>query len=130
MSHATRVEMGAPEPSWDTVPLPVKEAAAALSQQYNQFDHMPMNQKVLLAALIGGGMGGAARLFSPTQDDRAQGRGAFNRVTRGALRGGAAGAGAGVGATVGSQAGGMPGAALGGLVGGLGAKSLAGSVIS
>jgi hypothetical protein len=130
LSHETRVAMGAPEPSWDTVPLPIKEAAAALSQQYNRFDHMPMNQKVLIAALLGGGMGGASRLFSPTQDDQAHGRGAFNRLTRGALRGGAAGAGAGVGATVGGQAGGMPGAAVGGLVGGLGAISLAGSVIS
>lgn len=137
LSCQMREEMGLPEPSWDGVPEHIKLAASNLSHLIDQFDYMPLNQKILLAMLAGGGMGAGARAFAPTEEDATLGRSSFNRVTRGALRGAATGAGAAAGAAAGSDVSGrfapdmrMPGMLLGGALGGVTGRHLAGEVIS
>ena len=126
-----------PEPSWDTVPESVKAAAANVSNVLDQFDYLPLNQKILLAILAGGGLGGLSRGLRPTDEDEALGRGPFNRVTRGALRGAGTGAGVAAGAAAGSDVAGrfagdlrLPGMVMGGTLGGLAGRRLAGDVIS
>jgi hypothetical protein len=103
LSCQMRDAMGLPAPSWDTVPTSIKQAATDLSSSMDSFDHLPLNQKILLAALLGGGAGGAVRALAPTNEDVDMGRGMANRVTRGVGRGALAGAGAGVGAGAGSE---------------------------
>lgn len=137
LSQQMREEMGLPEPSWDNVPDHIKRAATNLSNVIDQFDYMPLNQKILLAMLAGGGLGAGARAFAPTAEDDELGRSGFNRVTRGALRGAATGAGAAAGAAAGSDVSGrfapdmrLPGMLLGGALGGVTGRHLAGEVIS
>lgn len=137
LSCQMREAMGLPEPSWDNVPDNVKAAATNLSHIIDQFDYLPLNQKVLLAMIAGGGLGGAARGLAPTDEDEALGRTSFNRVTRGALRGAGAGAGAAAGASAGSDIAGrfapdmrLPGMLLGGTIGGMAGKRLTSDVIS
>lgn len=97
LAQQMRAAMNWPEPSWETVPEPIKEAAASLSHMMSQFDYLPMNQKVMLAALLGGGAGSLYRTVHPTADDKMNDRGVINRATRGLASGGALGAGAGAG---------------------------------
>lgn len=137
LSQHMRVLMGLPEPSWDTVPEEIKKTASSVSGLMQQFDYLPLNQKVLLASLMGGGLGGAARSLAPTEEDQQEGRGLFNRVTRGVLRGGATGAGAALGAATGSGMAGdvspdlkIPAMSLGGVVGGLAGKRLVNDIVS
>lgn len=137
LSRATRNELGLPDPSWDTVPDNVKEAAAGLSQIIDEFDYLPLNQKVLLASLFGGGLGGTVRALNPTDDDEALGRSTFNRVARGTLRGAGTGAGAAAGMAAGSDVAGrfdpgmrLPGMVMGGTLGGMAGRRLAGDVVS
>jgi len=97
LSQQMRAALKWPEPSWETVPEPIKEAASSLSHMMSQFDYLPMNQKVLLAALLGGGAGSLYRTVHPTESDSMHDRGVINRATRGLMSGGALGAGAGAG---------------------------------
>jgi hypothetical protein len=136
MMQNLREELGLPEPSWDTVPASVKQAAANLSATVNQFDALPLNQKILLAMLIGGGVGGISRSVSPTGEDDALGRSRLNRVVRGGLRGAGIGAGTAAGVAAGSDVAGrfspdlkLTGMAAGGALGALGGKSLADEVV-
>lgn len=137
MSCQVRETLGLPEPSWDTVPEAVKSAATSLSNVLDEFDYLPLNQKILLAILAGGGLGGMARGLRPTAEDEAMGRGPFNRVTRGALRGAGTGAGAAAGAAAGSDVAGrfagdlrLPGLVSGATLGGLAGRRLISDVVS
>lgn len=137
LSCQLRDQFGMPEPSWDNVPDHVKEAAANLSNVLDQFDYLPLNQKILLAVMAGGGLGGLSRGLKPTEEDQNLGRGTFNRVTRGALRGAGTGAGVAAGAAAGSDIAGryagdtrLPGMLLGGTLGGMAGKNLASQIVS
>lgn len=137
LSCQMRDAMGLPEPSWDTVPDHIKSAASNLSNIIDQFDYLPLNQKILLATMVGGGLGGAARGLSPTDEDEQQDRGVFNRVTRGALRGAGTAAGGAAGAAAGSDITGrfapemrLPGMILGGTMGGLAGRRLINDVVT
>ena len=115
LSQEVRAEAGLPEPSWDTVPAHVKAAAVVLSEMekrsasaigpMEQFDALPLQQKVLLASLFGGVLGGAGRALAPNVDDQVNQRGGLHRTMRGALRGAVTGAGAAAGETAGSAIG-------------------------
>jgi hypothetical protein len=70
-----------------------------------QFDTLPLQQKVLLASLFGATLGGAGRAAAPKMEDQLNQRGVVNRFTRGALRGALTGAGAAAGETAGSALG-------------------------
>ena len=137
LSAQMRDALDLPEPSWDTVPDNIKSAAAGLSNIIDQFDYLPLNQKILLAVMAGGGLGGLSRGLRPTEDDEALGRGSFNRVTRGALRGAGTGAGVAAGAAAGSDVAGrfdpgmrLPGLLMGGTLGGMAGKNLASQIIA
>lgn len=103
MSQQIRASLGWPEPSWDTIPEEIKIAATDMSQSMESFDHLPLNQKILMAALIGGGAGGLLRGAVPSSEDSMAGRGGLDRIMRGVGRGALAGAGAAVGAGAGSE---------------------------
>lgn len=119
----------------------VKAAAAQLSSMYHQFDQLPLNQQMALAALVGGGLGAAKRVFAPSANDQLQQRNVFSRAFRGGLRG----AGTGVGVAAGRAAGssmthsldpmrtnpflGIGGNVGGGLAGGAAANKLMDSVL-
>ncbi len=103
LSRQMRDKLGWPEPSWDTVPDHIKAASADLSNSLESFDHLPLNQKVLLASLLGGSFGGAARSLAPTNEDQMMDRSLVNRATRGVGRGALTGAGAAIGAGAGSE---------------------------
>lgn len=136
MSQLARQELGLPDPSWDTVPEPIKVAAAGLSQIMDEFDYLPLNQKILLASMLGGGVGGAMRGISPNDEDVALNRNAFSRTARGAVRGAGTAAGAAAGAAAGSDVAGrfapdmrLPGMILGGTMGGMAGRRLTGDLI-
>ena len=103
LSQQMRACLQIPEPSWDTVPEDLRKTASSLSNIVDQFDYLPLNQKVMLASLAGAGVGGLSRTIAPSETDQMQGRGALSRALRGSLRGGAIGAGAGMGAALGSS---------------------------
>ncbi len=103
----------------------------------NLFDAMPLNQKILLASLLGGAANGTYRAMRPTNQDMWADRGVFSRVARGATRGAATGAGAAAGMAAGSDVGTRFGAdvrlpmmAAGGVVGGLAGRHLADGVVT
>ena len=137
LSIDVRKATGLPDPSWDTVPAHVKAAAVVLSDleksgavapgPLEQFDTLPLQQKVLLASLFGSVMGGAGRAAAPKMEDQINQRGVVNRFARGAFRGALTGAGAAAGETAGSAIGGpagpegrLMGMAGGTLLGGIG----------
>jgi len=119
LSMDVRKAAGIPEPSWDTVPDHVKAAATLLSElekngtfaqgPLEQFDALPLQQKVLLASLFGATLGGAGRMMAPKLEDQMNQRGLVNRAGRGALRGALTGAGAAAGETAGASVGGPAG---------------------
>lgn len=135
LSQETRAEAGLPEPSWDTVPDHVKAAALVISEMekrssmqpgpLEQFDSLPLQQKVLLASLFGGVLGGAGRAAAPKVEDQANQRGVLNRFSRGALRGAMTGAGAAAGENAGAALG-APGGPEGKLIGMTGGTLLGG----
>jgi hypothetical protein len=136
LSEEMRRALDMPEPSWDTVDPEIQKVAASLSSMFDTFDAMPMNQKVLLSALAGGGLGMTSRVLSPTGEDQLLDRGAFNRGARGMLRGGGVGVGAATGAAAGSDLAGrfspdmrLSGSLLGGLLGGMAGGRLANDVV-
>lgn len=104
--------------------------AAAMGNAINQFSHMPLQQQVLISALLGSGIGAGKRALMPSAEDQINQRGVMNRMGRGALHGGAIGAGAGLGAAGGEMAskrmglGPLPGMGLGALAGGAGVSAL------
>lgn len=138
LSEDVRRAAGLPEPSWDTVPAHIKASAVILSEMekssatlgpgpLEQFDALPLQQKILLASLFGATLGGAGRAMSPKMEDQVNQRGAVNRFTRGALRGAFTGAGAAAGETAGAAIGSpagpegrLMGMAGGTLLGGIG----------
>jgi hypothetical protein len=141
LSEQMRKDMGWPEPSWDTVPDDLKKVAHSLSHEMQQFDYLPLNQKVMLAALLGSGIGGLKRTVAPSDEDNMMHRGSLSRFAHGAGRGAAVGAGAGLGAGVGEEFFGgshnvgphmridehsLPGLLLGAGVGGAGVNHLLG----
>ena len=139
MSMQLRAELNIPEPSWDTVPDNIKQAASQLSRVMDEFDYLPLNQKILLSMIIGGGVGGLGRAAMPSAEDEAYGRGPINRGLRGAARGAGIGAGGALGAAGGSSFGrmGPPGSdqtmrnllmPLGAGAGALGANKLMGGL--
>jgi hypothetical protein len=136
MSVQLRGELGLPEPSWDNVPGPIKSAASRISQVIDEFDYLPLNQKILLAMMLGGGVGGVGRAMMPSNEDVASGRGAMNRGLRGAFRGAALGAGGAAGMATGSDIAGrfdpglrLPGMVLGGGLGAWAGNRLAGDIM-
>lgn len=131
LSSSMRAHLDLPEPAWSDVPPPTREVAYLMTksaaQLLNQYSQLPMNQQVLLASLVGGGMGGLKRLALPSMEDRMSNRSALNRFGRGAGRGAVVGAGAGMGAAAGGAMfprNRMSGMLTGGAVGGLGANAL------
>jgi hypothetical protein len=127
LSEQLRFELNLPEPSWDNVEPELRKVASALNNSMSYYAQLPMNQKVLIAALAGGGISGLSRLVHPSVDDQLMDRGRVNRTVRGIARGGALGTGAAVGSEVGeiagAEAGGasgvLPGMVAGGIGGGL-----------
>jgi hypothetical protein len=105
LSIKLRKETGLPDPSWETVDPELQKIATSLSNSLSNYAGMPMNQKILLAALVGSGVGGLSRLVRPSVEDQIAGRGAGSRLARGAGRGAVTGAGAGAGSEVGGLAG-------------------------
>ncbi len=103
LSVQMRSAMGLPEPSWDTVPEELQKVASSLSGLLDEYDYLPLNQKVLLASLVGAGIGGAGRAVAPSESDDIYDRGVTKRLLLGGLRGGMMGAGAGMGAGLGSS---------------------------
>jgi hypothetical protein len=105
LSIKLRKETGLPDPSWETVDPELQKIANSLSGALSSYAGLPMNQKILLAALAGSGVGGLSRLARPSEEDQIEGRGAMSRTLRGAGRGAVTGAGAGVGSEVGGLSG-------------------------
>jgi hypothetical protein len=103
LSQQMRQDMQWPEPSWETVPEELQKVAHSLSHSLAEFDYLPLNQKVMLAALLGSGIGGLKRTVAPSDEDAMMHRGALSRFTHGAGHGAAVGAGAGLGAGVGEE---------------------------
>lgn len=106
LSESLRKAAGAPEPDaqaeWDKRDPQLSKIATTLSGMGNQFNQMPLNQKLLVAMMLGGLGGGAYRAAQPSDEDQAMGRGVANRTIRGAGRGAAVGAGAAAGSTLGA----------------------------
>lgn len=141
LSQQMRQDMQWPEPSWETVPDELRKVAHSLSHTMQEFDYLPLNQKVMLAALLGSGVGGLSRTLAPSDEDAAMHRGVGSRFMHGAGHGAAVGAGAGLGAGVGEEFFGdhanlghgmrmdshsLPGLLLGAGVGGAGVNHLLG----
>lgn len=103
LSIQMRSELGLPEPSWESVPEETQKIAAGISDTVAHYAAMPLNQKVLLASMIGSGLGGLSRLVRPTVDDQMEDRGTASRMLRGAGRGAATGAGFAAGAEAGGS---------------------------
>jgi hypothetical protein len=128
LSIKLRSELGLPAPSWETVDPEIQKIASSLSDTVSHFEAMPLNQKVLLASMVGSGMGGLSRLARPTADDQYNQRGALNRTFRGIGRGAATGAGFAAGAEAGgslTQGLGHGGATVPGMLAGGAAGALA-----
>lgn len=106
LSDAMRKAAGAPDPDaqteWGKRDPQLTKIATTLSGMSNQFNQMPLNQKLLVAMMLGGLGGGAYRSAQPSDEDQAAGRGVANRFIRGAGRGAAVGAGAAAGSTLGA----------------------------
>jgi len=106
LSDAMRKAAGAPDPDaqteWDKRDPRIVKIATTLSGMSGQFNQMPLNQKLLIAMMLGGLGGGAYRAAQPSDEDQVAGRGVTNRFVRGAGRGAAVGAGAAAGTTLGS----------------------------
>ncbi len=102
--HATKAQPQ-PEPNGVLQQLMAmlgqRKQASQIGSTLSSFARMPMQQQVLISALLGSGLGGVKRLAVPSAEDQMQGRGALSRFGHGALRGGAIGAGAGLGAASG-----------------------------
>ena len=131
LSSYIRKAAGMPDPDRHT-----KRAAQGMAGVINNFDYIPLPQKIMLGLLGGGGLGAVNRLFRPTDADQTYGRGMFSRATRGMLRGAGIGAGAAAGAAAGSDLASrfdygarLPGMILGGTMGGLGAHRLANDIV-
>lgn len=127
LSTVMREEMGLPEPSWDTVDPELQKTASAIGEQLAAFRSIPLQQQLLIAALVGAGIGGIKRMFLPNESDQANQRGLANRAIRGAARGGATGAGAAAGASLAGPKN-LGGAALGAGAGAVAGNQLAGLV--
>lgn len=125
LSESIRFELGLPEPSWDTVPEPIKKIASSMNNSLAYYAQLPMNQKILIASLAGAGVGGLGRLIHPSNSDQMTGRGKLDRIVHGAMRGAATGAGVGAGSEVGEIGGAEIGGA-GGVIPGMMAGGVAG----
>lgn len=102
LSAQLRNDMDIPDPSWDNVPEHVKVAASQIAQLVDIYDYLSLPQKILLASVIGGGLGGITRGANPSAEDMMAGRGPINRMARGTLRGAGMGAGAATGGSMAS----------------------------
>lgn len=138
LSQTIRNVMEVPDQTWNDVGVEIRDTAAAIKKAsamphpspyrglMDDFDQMPLNQKVLLSLLAGASAGGLARAVRPNADDQLNDRGFVNRSIRGSLRGAGTGAGAAAGAAAGSYLGGgvspdfrLPSMAMGGMLGGM-----------
>lgn len=103
---------------------------------FRTFQAIPLEDRLIVAAILGAGGGGLARGLRPSQDDQVENRGVFGRVMRGAGRGASTMTGAAAGASAGAGIGDafspevrLPLSAFGAVLGGMAGHRLAGDVI-
>lgn len=136
-----RAQLGLPEPEEGVVEDQHYKIASHLAASaggmagglIHTFSAMPLQQKMLVSALLGGGLGAAKRMIMPSTEDQMNQRGMFSRAARGAVHGAGVGAGAGLGAAAVGAAGRNMGPGMstamtlgGAAAGGLGANALMG----